>query len=244
MVILLTQVIGEPGATAPSQAPQCVNLCLIVMYVRHAEPGQWHGIEDAMSAGQGARDVQSLLRSLGNTAQETLRRHGDRTDMRSSLLQLEPRSWDDLATAVRTAASTGTGAFQLVWEAFSAREGLQSSEFCSPMGLASLSAALVLTPGQKMTVLDPYMRGGEMLAAAYRHIGGAQGTVHGVDVVLTNPPFDMSDAPGPGRRTGTGRTDRHHRATTISPGCSTSSVRWYPAVEQWWSCRSRRAWNW
>ncbi len=225
----------------PATMADFVNLCLIVMYVRHAEPEQWHRIEDAMSAGQGARDAQSLLRSLGNTAQETLRRHGDRTDMRSSLLQLEPRSWDDLATAVRTAASTGTGAFQLVWEAFSAREGLQSSEFCSPMGLASLSAALVLTPGQKMTVLDPYMRGGEMLAAAYRHIGGAQGTVygetldgrlqavaslyllhlgvrpkltstrsdrwppsreHGVDVVLTNPPFNMSDAPGPGRRAG------------------------------------------
>ncbi|MFF9691363.1 N-6 DNA methylase [Streptomyces sp. NPDC014623] len=174
-------------------------------------------------------------------AQDTLRRNGDRTDMRSSLLQLEPRSWDDLTTAVRTAAGTGVGAFQLVWESFSAREGLQSSEFCSPVGLASLSAALVLTPGQKTTVLDPYMRGGEMLAAAYRHIGGARGTVYGetldgrlqavaslyllhlgvrpkltstrsdrwppsrehdVDVVLTNPPFNMSDAPGPGRRTG------------------------------------------
>ncbi|MFH9783272.1 N-6 DNA methylase [Streptomyces sp. NPDC017225] len=161
--------------------------------------------------------------------------------MRSSLLQLEPRSWDDLATAVRTAAGTDVGAFQLVWESFSAREGLQSSEFCSPVGLASLAAALVLTPGRKTTVLDPYMRGGEMLAAAHRHLGGARGTVfgetldgrlqavaslyllhlgvrprltstrsdrwppnreHSVDVVLTNPPFNMSDAPGPGRRTG------------------------------------------
>ncbi|MFJ6573734.1 N-6 DNA methylase [Streptomyces sp. NPDC091292] len=174
-------------------------------------------------------------------AQDTLRRNGVRADMRSSLLQLEPRSWDDLTTAVQTAAGTGMGAFQLVWESFSAREGLQSAEFCSPMGLASLAAALVLTPGQKTTVLDPYMRGGEMLAAAYRHIGGARGTMygetldgrlqavaslyllhlgvrakltstrsdrwppkgeHGVDVVLTNPPFNMSDAPGPGRRTG------------------------------------------
>ncbi|MGW5117156.1 N-6 DNA methylase [Streptomyces noursei] len=161
--------------------------------------------------------------------------------MRSSLLQLEPRSWDDLTTAVRTAADTDVGAFQLVWESFSAREGLQSAEFCSPVGLATLSAALLLTPGQKATVLDPYMRGGEMLAAAYRHIGDAGGTVygetldgrlqavaslyllhlgvrpmltstrsdrwpprrgHGAEVVLTNPPFNMSDAPGPGRRTG------------------------------------------
>lgn len=223
----------------PATMADFVNLCLIVMYVRHAEPERWRRIEDCMSAGQGARDVQSLLRSLGGMAQDTLRRNGDRTDMRSSLLQLEPRSWDDLTSAVRTAAGTGVGAFQLVWESFSAREGLQSSEFCSPVGLASLSAALVLTPGQKTTVLDPYMRGGEMLAAAYRHTGDA--TVHGetldgrlqavaslyllhlgvrpkltstrsdrwppshehgVDVVLTNPPFNMSDAPGPGRRTG------------------------------------------
>ncbi|MEU6017916.1 N-6 DNA methylase [Streptomyces sp. NPDC047515] len=225
----------------PATMADFVNLCLIVMYVRHAEPDQWRRIEDAMSAGQGARDVQSLLRSLGDMAQDTLRRNGDRTDMRSSLLQLEPRSWDDLTTAVRTAAGAGVGAFQLVWESFSAREGLQSSEFCSPVGLASLSAELVLTPGQEATVLDPYTRGGEMLAAAYRHIGGARGTVygetldsrlqavaslyllhlgvrpkltstrsdrwppnreHGADVVLTNPPFNMSDAPGPGRRTG------------------------------------------
>ncbi|MFC9702337.1 N-6 DNA methylase [Streptomyces sp. NPDC056943] len=225
----------------PATMADFVNLCLIVMYVRHAEPEQWHRIENLISAGQGAQDVQRLLRSLGDMAQDTLRRNGDRTDMRSSLLQLEPRSWDDLTTAVRTAASAGVGAFQLVWESFSAREGLQSSEFCSPVGLASLAAELVLTPGQKATVLDPYTRGGEMLAAAYRHIGNAGGTVYGetldgrlqavaslyllhlgvrpklssnrsdrwpprgehdADVVLTNPPFNMSDAPGPGRRTG------------------------------------------
>lgn len=225
----------------PATMADFVNLCLIVMYARHAEPERWRRIEDVMSAGQGARDVQSLLRCLGDMAQDTLRRNGDRTDMRGSLLQLEPRSWDDLTTAVRTAAGTGAGAFQLVWESFSAREGLQSSEFCSPVGLASLSAALVLTPGLKTTVLDPYTRGGEMLAAAHHHIGGARETLygetldgrlqavaslyllhlgvrpkltstrsdrwppnreHGVDVVLTNPPFNMSDAPGPGRRTG------------------------------------------
>ncbi|MFB0630824.1 N-6 DNA methylase [Streptomyces sp. AB3(2024)] len=225
----------------PATMADYVNLCLIVMYVRHAELEQWQRIESVMSAGRGAQDVQLLLRSLGDVAQDTLRRNGDRTDMRSSLLQLEPRSWDDLTTAVRTAAGAGTGAFQLVWESFSAREGLQSSEFCSPVGLASLAAGLVLTPGQKATVLDPYMRGGEMLAAACRHIGAAGATVYGetlngrlqsvaslyllhlgvrprlssnrsdrwpprhehdVDVVLTNPPFNMSDAPGPGRRTG------------------------------------------
>ncbi|MFF9898875.1 N-6 DNA methylase [Streptomyces longispororuber] len=225
----------------PATMADYVNLCLIAMYVRHAEPERWRRIEDVMSAGQGSRDVQALLRTLGDIAQEVLRRNGDRTDMRSSLLQLEPRSWDDLATAVQTAAGTDVGAFQLVWESFSARDGLQSSEFCSPVGLASLSAALVLTPGRKTTVLDPYMRGGEMLAAAVRHIGGTHGAVygetldgrlqavaslyllhlgvrakltstrsdrwppdreHGADVVLTNPPFNMSDAPGPGRRTG------------------------------------------
>ncbi|MER5306749.1 N-6 DNA methylase [Streptomyces sp. NPDC002773] len=225
----------------PAAMADFVNLCLIVMYVRHAEPEQWRRIENAMAEGRGARDAQSLLRSLGDAAQHTLRRNGVHTDLRSSLLQLEPRSWNDLTQAVRTAAGAGVGAFQLVWESFSAREKLQSSEFCSPVGLASLSAALVLSPGQKATVLDPYMRGGEMLAAAYRHMGNTDGTVHGetldgrlqavaslyllhlgvrpkvgstrsdrwpperehaVDVVLTNPPFNMSDAPGPGRRTG------------------------------------------
>ncbi|MFJ1595604.1 N-6 DNA methylase [Streptomyces sp. NPDC088261] len=237
------QLMGRLGdrVRGPAAMADFVNLCLIVMYVRHAEPERWRRIEDAMSAGQEARDVPSLLRNLGDLAQDTLRRNGDRTDMRGSLLQLEPRSWDDLTTAVRTAADTGVGAFQLVWESFSAREGLHSSEFCSPVGLASLAAALVLTAGQKATVLDPYTRGGEMLAAACRYIGDARGTVqgetldgrlqavaslyllhlgvrpkltstrsdrwppnreHGVDVVLTNPPFNMSDAPGPGRRTG------------------------------------------
>ncbi|MEU8541237.1 N-6 DNA methylase [Streptomyces sp. NPDC048717] len=225
----------------PAAMADFVNLCLIVMYVRHAEPERWRRIESAMAERQGARDAQWLLRSLGDMAQDTLRRNGVRTDLRSSLLQLEPRSWDDLTRAVRTAAGAGVGAFQLVWESFSAREGLQSSEFCSPVGLASLSAALVLTPGQKATVLDPYARGGEMLAAAHRHIGAAGGALYGetldgrlqavaslyllhlgvrprlsstrsdrwpphheygADVVLTNPPFNMTDSPGPGRRTG------------------------------------------
>lgn len=225
----------------PASMADFVNLCLVVMYVRHAEPGQWRRIENAMSSGLGVGDVQWLLRSLGDVAQDALRRNGNHTDMRSSLLQLEPRSWDVLTTAVRTAADTGVGAFQLVWESFSAREGLQSSEFCSPVGLAALAADLLLTPGQKATVLDPYARGGEMLAAAYRLINDVHGAVYGetldgrlqavaslyllhlgarpklistrsdrwppdrehsVDVVLTNPPFNMSDAPGPGRRTG------------------------------------------
>ncbi|MEU6056851.1 N-6 DNA methylase [Streptomyces sp. NPDC047097] len=225
----------------PAAMADFVNLCLIVMYVRHAEPEQWRRIESAVSADRGAQDVKGLLSSLGDMAQDTLRRNGDRTDMRSSLLQLEPRSWDDLVTAVRTAAGTGVGAFQLVWESFSSRDGLKSTEFCSPAGLASLAAELLLAPGRKATVLDPYTRGGEMLAAAYRHIGDAGGTVYGetldgrlqavaslyllhlgvqpklsshrsdrwpprrehvADVVLTNPPFNMSDAPGPGRRTG------------------------------------------
>ncbi|MFD5766950.1 N-6 DNA methylase [Streptomyces sp. NPDC127049] len=225
----------------PAAMADFVNLCLIVMYVRHAEPEQWHRIENVMSAGQGAQDVRRLLRCLGDMAQDTLRRNGDRTDMRSSLLQLEPRTWDDLTTAVRTAAGLGAGAFQFVWESFSTRDRRKSSEFCSPLGLASLAADLVLTSGKKATVLDPYTRGGEMLAAAYRHIGDAGGTVYGetldsrlqavaslyllhlgvrpklrshrsdrwppprehqVDVVLTNPPFNMSDTPGSGRRTG------------------------------------------
>lgn len=237
------QLMGQLAerVRGPANIADYVNLCLIVMYVRHAEPEQWSRVEKAMVMGQGAQGVQELLRLLGDVAQDTLRRNGDRTDMRSSLLQLEPRSWDDLTVAVRTAAGAGVGAFQLVWESFSAREGLQSSEFCSPVGLASLAAELVLAPGQKATVLDPYTRGGEMLAAAYQHIGDAGGIVygetldgrlqavaslyllhlgarprlsssrsdrwpplreHGADVVLTNPPFNMSDAPGPGRRTG------------------------------------------
>ncbi|MFJ3881414.1 N-6 DNA methylase [Streptomyces sp. NPDC090077] len=225
----------------PAAMADFVNLCLFVMYVRHAEPEQWRRIEHLMAAGEQAQNVKGLLGSLGDMARETLRQHGDRTDMRGSLLNLQPRSWDDLIAAVHTAARAGVGAFQLVWESFSVREGLQSSEFCSPVGLASLAADLMLAPGEKATVLDPYTRGGEMLAAAYRHVGDAGGTVYGetldgrlqsvaslyllhlgvrpkvssnrsdrwpplrehhADVVLTNPPFNMSDAPGPGRRTG------------------------------------------
>ncbi|MYU23764.1 N-6 DNA methylase [Streptomyces sp. SID8352] len=225
----------------PAPMADYVNLCLTVMYVRHAEPARWRRIEDALSAGQGGRDVPALLRTLGGMAQEALRRNGDHTDMRGSLLQLEPRSWDDLVLAVRTAAGTGAGAFQLVWESFSAREGLQSAEYCSPVGLASLAAELVLTPGQEVRVLDPYARGGEMLAAAYRRIGSSPDAMYGetldgrmqavaslyllhfgvrpqltstrsdrwppdrehsADVVLTNPPFNMSDVPDSGRRTG------------------------------------------
>ncbi|WP_159393528.1 N-6 DNA methylase [Streptomyces sp. TN58] len=225
----------------PAPMADFVNLCLFVMYVRHAEPEQWRRIEHVMAAGERTQDVKGLLGTLGHMARNTLRRYGDRTDMRGSLLNLQPRGWEDLVTAVNTAAGAGEGAFRLVWEAFSVREGLQSSEFCSPAGLAALAADLTLAPGKKATVFDPYTRGGEMLAAAYRHVGDVGGTVYGetldgrlqsvaslyllhlgvrpmvssnrsdrwpplrehhADVVLTNPPFNMSDVPGPGRRTG------------------------------------------
>ncbi|MGA5223690.1 N-6 DNA methylase [Streptomyces koyangensis] len=239
----VTELMGALADRVRGPAPMTdyVHLLLVVMYTRHAEPGRWHQVDEAMRTGQDARDVQGLLRFLGEIAQETLRRHGDRTDMRSSLLQLEPRSWDDLVTVLRKAAATGSGAFELVWDAFSAREGLQSAEFCSPAGLASLAASLVLSPGEQATVFDPYVRGGEMLAAARRRLGYSPESLYGetldgrlqavaslhllhvgvrpkltsnrsdrwppsrehrADVVLTNPPFNMSDAPGPGVRTG------------------------------------------
>ncbi|MFD4010755.1 N-6 DNA methylase [Streptomyces albidoflavus] len=239
----VTELMGTLADRVRGPAPMTdyVHLLLVVMLTRQAEPARWHQVEEAMRTGQDARDVQGLLRFLGETAQETLRRHGDRTDMRSSLLQLEPRSWDDLVTVLRKTAATGSGAFEMVWDAFSAREGLQSAEFCSPAGLASLAASLMLSPGEQATVLDPYVRGGEMLAAARRRLGYSPGTLYGetldgrlqavaslhllhvgvqpkltsnrsdrwppsrehrADVVLTNPPFNMSDAPGPGLRTG------------------------------------------
>lgn len=225
----------------PAPLADYMNLCFTVMYARQVERERWRRVEYAMAAGHGTRDVPRLLGALGGLAQEALRRTGVSTDMRGSLLQLEPRSWDDLVRAVRTAAKTGTGAYQLLWEAFSARDGRQNTEFCSPVGLASLAAELLMTPGRRSTVLDPYTRGGEMLAAAHRQIGEGYATMYGetldgrlqavaslyllhhgvrprltstrsdrwpqsgghrVDFVLTNPPFNMSDTAGAGRRTG------------------------------------------
>ncbi|MFJ5290506.1 hypothetical protein [Streptomyces sp. NPDC088348] len=121
----------------PATMADFVNPCLIVMYVRHAEPEQWRRIEDTMPAGQGGQG-----RAI---AAPFPRRHGpghvapERRPHRHAqqLAATGTRSWDDLTTAVRTAAGTGVDAFQLVWESFSAREGLQSSEFCSSEGSAS-----------------------------------------------------------------------------------------------------------
>ncbi|MFB9519602.1 N-6 DNA methylase [Streptomyces cremeus] len=225
----------------PAPTADYVHLCLAVLSMRHTASAQWRGVEKVMAAGHSTRDVRGLLRHIGGLTQEALRRSGDRTDMRSSLLRLQPRSWGDLTTAVRTAAGAGPDAFPLLLESFNSREGLQSTEFCSPTGLASLAAKLVLTPGRQATVLDTYMRGGEMLAAAHELMGDACGPVYGetldgrlqavaslrllhlgvqpvltsirsdkwppdrthrvADVVLSNPPFNMSDAAGPGLRT-------------------------------------------
>ena len=198
--------------------------------------------------GRGAEDSNTLLERIGTEADKALRSRGVLPGMRAGLTRLRPRSYDDLENAVGRAEELGPGAFRLILDEYEARADLRSAEFFTPQGVARLVARLTVTDGMRLgTLFDPYLRGGELLAAVVEEAAARPGgrvpvawgesgrqetlrfaamslTLQGVhprlaqassvpwesgsrrewkaDVIVTNPPFNMSDSSDEDRKRG------------------------------------------
>ncbi|MGW7443252.1 N-6 DNA methylase [Kitasatospora sp. NPDC054795] len=220
-----------------------LSLLLSLNFLRLGEPGRWSGLRAVAASGNGPEAAGALLRHIGVSADEVLRRRGLPPGMRDALVKLEPGSYEALLRVVHLVEALGRDAFRLVLDEYETQAALRSSEFFTPRGLAELMARLVVLPDKVVgTVYDPYARGGEMLAEAamalssaaphapppvvlgespsrdtlrfasmnlalqgirpklravsaspWRRPERAGGTA---DVVLTNPPFNMSDSAG------------------------------------------------
>ncbi|MFE5584442.1 N-6 DNA methylase [Kitasatospora sp. NPDC056531] len=220
-----------------------LSLLLSLNFLRLGEPGRWSALREVAASGRGAEAAGTLLRHIGVSADEVLRRRGLPPGMRDAFVKLEPGSYEVLLRVVHLVEGLGRDAFRLVLDEYEAQAGLRSSDFFTPRGLARLMARLVVRPDEVVgTVHDPYARGGEMLAAAARAVSSADPhspppvvigespsrdtlrlasmnlTLQGIrpklravtaspwrrleraggaaDVVLTNPPFNMSDSAG------------------------------------------------
>ncbi|GHE03564.1 N-6 DNA methylase [Streptomyces alanosinicus] len=247
-MVLVNELMGAHADRVRGSASMLDFLSLIVslVFLRETAPAAWRDVEDAATKGTGAEHMAGLLACIGAVADRELRRHGVPPGMRESLMRLEPRSYRDLVGVVRLTVKLPRGAFRLILDQYEDRAGLRSEEFFTPRGVVRLAVELALGAGQKnASVYDPYVRGGEMLAAVAVRRGtvGPGTTLHGesprrdtlrfagmnialhgapavlrssrampwasegarsgfADVVLTNPPFNMSDTAGAERAHG------------------------------------------
>ena len=224
-----------------------LSLLLSVVYLRSNDT-TYRALQQArVGLGRNVEDSNTLLERIGTEADKALRSRGVLPGMRTGLTRLRPRSYDDLKKAVERAEELGPGAFRLILDEYEARADLRSAEFFTPQGVARLVARLTVTDDMRLgTLFDPYVRGGELLAAVVEEAAARRGrvpvargesgrqetlrfaamslTLQGVhprlapassvpwesgsrrewkaDVIVTNPPFNMSDSSDEDRKRG------------------------------------------
>lgn len=143
-----------------------LNLLSSLVLLHVCAPDQWPALSRAAQSMSSLEGAKRLLRHIGGSADEVLRKRGLLPGVYSSLRGLRPRAHQDLASAVRLSSSLGPSAFRLLLDLYETWVGLKSREFFTPQSLAQLIARILRS--EKSTVkriYDPYSRGGELLAA-------------------------------------------------------------------------------
>lgn len=112
-------------------------------------------------------DTNSLLRCIGEAADNELRSRGLRLGMLTSLVRLQPLGHEDLAEVVRLSGRLGPDAFRQLLDLYETDRSPTGRDSFTPRGVARLMAeVLLLHADGPVEIYDPYARAGELLAAA------------------------------------------------------------------------------
>ncbi|XVV05962.1 N-6 DNA methylase [Actinosynnema sp. CA-248983] len=132
-------------------------------------------------AGVDAADaVRRWLRFVGDAADKELRQRGLQPGMLQSVTQLQPRR-DDLTEVVRLSSRLGPAGFRRLLDLYEADRRIPPRASFTPPGVTRLMAELVLLDADgPVDVYDPYVRGGELLAAVVEASRGRGGDVQPV----------------------------------------------------------------
>lgn len=143
-----------------------LNLLFSLVLLHGCALNQWSALPHEAQSMASREDAKRLLRRIGSSADDVLRHQGLLLGMHSSLLGLQPRTYQDLADVLRLSSGLGRSAFRLLLDMYQTHLGLKSSEFFTPPSLAQLMARLLLSETSEVQrIYDPYARGGELLAA-------------------------------------------------------------------------------
>jgi type I restriction enzyme M protein len=143
-----------------------MNLVLCLHFLHGVGGPQWEAVERRAGTGRGSDGARALLDQVGAATDDRLKLLGMVPGMRQELLQLEPRTYDDLKSVVKHVGQLGRGAFGLVLAEYELRAGLRSGEFFTPRGVVCVMTEIagMHCEGQPQSIYDPYARGGELLA--------------------------------------------------------------------------------
>ncbi|MDA5283690.1 type I restriction-modification system subunit M/S [Streptomyces sp. Isolate_45] len=246
MEVLADQVRGS------GSMENYTHLLAALHFLRAGPDARWTEVRGQVKV---KRTAAEALECIGFAVDEEVQRLGMLPRFAEALSDLVPRNAEVLERIMDLVAGLDGNAFQLIIEEYETHARLRSREFFTPQGVVWLMLGLArMSHGREpLTVYDPYVRGGEFLAAACvasedsrrRHFGGHEPlkvfgqttsaavaplaginlALHGVrsgirlsarepwiegpdlrgkvDIVLTNPPFNMNDSAGATCRTGT-----------------------------------------
>lgn len=155
------------GVRGAGSAADYLSLLFSLVLLHGCAFDQWYALSRQAQSMVSQEDAERLLGHIGRSADEVLRRRGLLPGVRSSLLRLQPRTYQNLAEVIRLSSGLGRSAFRLLLDLYEVRSALNSSEFFTPYSVAQLMARLLLPDiGEQRRIYDPYARGGELLAAA------------------------------------------------------------------------------
>ncbi|MGW1767701.1 N-6 DNA methylase [Streptomyces sp. NPDC002073] len=139
---------------------------LAALHFLRAGPGaRWIEVRHQARAGRSAGEA---LECIGLAVDEEVQRLGMLPRFTEALSDLVPRNAEVLERVMDLVAGLDGNAFQLLIEEYETHARLRSREFFTPQGVVWLMLGLARTSHgrEPLTVYDPYVRGGEFLAAA------------------------------------------------------------------------------
>ncbi|MFG2561422.1 N-6 DNA methylase [Streptomyces sp. NPDC048496] len=144
-----------------------MHLPAALHFLRARSGARWTEVRDRARAGGPGGEV---LAHIGRAMDEEMRRLGQLARFTEALSDLVPRNARVLARVVDLVDSLDGNAFQLIIEEYESHARLRSREFFTPPGVVDLMLGLALCSldREPLTAYDPYVRGGEFLAAARR----------------------------------------------------------------------------
>ncbi|SUD47426.1 Type I restriction-modification system methyltransferase subunit [Nocardia otitidiscaviarum] len=160
---------------------QFYEAAMLIAYTWACAPDQWDRIHVANHVRriEPHRYVDIMARHIDHA----LRRHNLPTGAKAALAAIGKGRFDELTTLVGLCSELGVRGFDLLFERMAQVAVGNSSDYITPTALANLMATLATQDRAPGTVLDPYLRGGELLhAVTTRAAEGSQPIARGVGV--------------------------------------------------------------
>ena len=142
-------------------------LLMCLVFLRRCACKEWGELDTIIRSESVNLQPGTLLRRIGDLADEALRERAVVPGARHAIGRLQPQSTGHITEIIGQCGQLGAHAFARLLDLFAADSRLGAADSFTPREVALLMAHLVAAdadPG--LPVYDPYLRGGELLRAA------------------------------------------------------------------------------